>query len=315
MGLPQAFPHTALECPKPADRMLAGPDIRRRHARLCETTMNIAAHTAQIAVRWTGRTFYIAAFLGLVTFGGYILLRATGATFQNFQQWKDLVSGAGKLAATDWIAGVGIGMHYFMGAVLVLAWPILFSRRIRIRHRLLHRWTGRVYVTAGLLAGVGGLSFILAHRNGGAPHIAFAIWGGVMMLSSVLALVHARAKRFDQHRAWAIRLFAMVLGSWIFDLEYRAWEDLAGGVGIGTTKEPGRFDYAINYLFFVPNLLVAEYFIRNCHKKFDPRRALEWAGLAAAVAVGAIFIYTIAAVSATQGGKYGQHLLRLLAGG
>jgi hypothetical protein len=276
--------------------------------------MSSQAQPGQLAVRWTGRVFYLAALLGLGIFGTYILLRATGATFQNFQQWKDLVSGAQRLAPADWIASVGIGMHYFMGAVLVLAWPILFSSKIRTRHRRVHRWTGRIYVSAGLLAGVGGMSFILAHHDGGAPHIAFAIWGSVMMLSAVLAFVHARAKRFDLHRAWAIRLFAMVLGSWIFDLEYRAWEDLTSGAGMGTGQGPGWFDYAINYLFFVPNLLVAEYFIRNQHRKIDNQRALKWTGLAMAACTGVLFVYAIAATSATESGKYGKHLLGLFSG-
>lgn len=277
--------------------------------------MNIQVQPGQAAFRWTGRVFYLSTLLGLGIFGTYILLRATGATFQNFQQWKDLVTGARALAPGDWIASFGIGLHYFMGAVLVLAWPILFSSRIRLRRRVLHRWTGRVYVSAGLLAGVGGMSFILARHDGGAPHVAFAIWGSVMMLSSIMAFVHARARRFELHRAWAIRLFAMVLGSWIFDLEYRAWEDLTGGAGMGTGKGPGWFDHAINYLFFVPNLLVAEYFIRRQHQRIDRQRALKWVGLASAVVAGVIFVYAIAAVSATPSGKYGKHLLELFSGG
>jgi hypothetical protein len=261
--------------------------------------------------RWTGRVFYTASLLGLGVFGSYILLRATGVTAENFHQWKALVSGTGHIATADWIGGVGIGMHYFMGAILVLAWPILFSSRIRARHRVVHRWVGRVYLSAGLLAGVGGWSFILAHHDGGAPHIAFAIWGSIMMLSAVMAFLHARARRFDLHRAWAIRLFAMVLGSWIFDLEYRAWEDLSGGAGMGTGKAPGWFDHAINYLFFVPNLLVAEFFIRNQHRRMNRRRAFEWAGLTAAALTAIIFIYAIVVTSATATGKYGKHLLGL----
>ncbi|UWX04129.1 DUF2306 domain-containing protein [Pseudoxanthomonas sp. NC8] len=105
----------------------------------------------------------------------------------------------------------------------MLALPILFSATIRARHRAVHRWTGRIYVGAGFLAGVGGMSFILTHGAYAPPaSVAFAIWGAVLMLSAVMAYVHARARRFDLHRAWAIRLFAMVLGSWVFDLEIRA---------------------------------------------------------------------------------------------
>jgi hypothetical protein len=264
--------------------------------------------------RWIGRLFYFAALLGLGIFGTYIVLRGTGATIRNFDQWHDLVSGLPLQTAADWIANIGIGMHYLMGAVLVLAWPILFSSRIRVRHRTAHRWTGRVYVTAGFLAGIGGLSFILAHHNGGAEHIAFAIWGTVMILSSVMAYVHARAKRFDLHRAWAIRLFAMVLGSWVFDLEYRAWEDLTGGIGIGEAEVLGPADYALLYLFFIPNLLVAEYFIRNKHKRVVLPRALKWLALATLAIAGLVFVYAIAAVSATHSGKYGSHLFGLIAG-
>jgi hypothetical protein len=263
---------------------------------------------------WSGRFFYVAALLGLCAFGAYIVLRAIGATPKNFVQWNGLVTGLPMRTAADWIANVGIGMHFFMGAVLVLAWPILFSARIRARHRAVHRWTGRIYVTAGFLAGVGGLSFILAHHKGSADHIALALWGSVMMLSAVMAYVHARARRFDLHRAWAIRLFAMVLGSWLFDLEYRAWKDLAGGIGIGADNAYGPFDYALLYLFFVPNLLVAEFFIRNLHKRFTLPRALKWPALAALALVGVAFVYSIVAVTATHTGKYGKHLLDFIAG-
>jgi hypothetical protein len=264
------------------------------------------------AFRWTGRIFYFAALVGLAIFGTYILLRAFGGTFENFHQWNSLISGK-PMAASELIASAGIGMHYFMGAVLVLAWPILFSTTIRTRQPRVHRWTGRVYVTAGLLAGVGGLSFILGHRTGTWDHIAFAIWGSVMMLSSVMAYVHARARRFDLHRAWAIRLFAMVLGSWIFDLEFRAWEDLAGGVGIGKGGTRGWFDYAVAYFFFVPNLLVAEFFIRNKHKRVNWGRALKWSAFAAAAFTAVVFVYSIAATSGTETGKYGRHLVKLVA--
>ena len=135
-----------------------------------------------------------------------------------------------------------------------------------------------------------------------------------MMLSAVMAYVHARAKRFDLHRAWAIRLFAMVLGSWIFDLEFRAWEDLAGGAGIGDGRTRGWFDYVIAYFFFLPNLLVAEFFIRNKHKRMQWPRLLEWPVMAAAALTAAVFVYTIVAVSGTGTGKYGRHLLGLFTG-
>ncbi|MBO9717439.1 MAG: DUF2306 domain-containing protein [Pseudoxanthomonas sp.] len=263
---------------------------------------------------WIGRLFYFAAMAGLAAFGAYIVLRASGVTFRNFDQWHDLVAGRTLPTLSAWIANLGIGMHFVMGTILVLAWPILFSSTIRARHRTVHRWTGRVYVTAAFLAGVGGLSFILTHGAYAPPaSVAFAIWGSVMMFSAVMAYAHARARRFDLHRAWAIRLFAMVLGSWVFDLEIRAWNDLTGGLGVGKDNTFGPFDYAILYVFFVPNLLVAEFFIRNLHRRLTLPPRLRWPAVAALAAAGLVFAYAIVMVTATPGGKFGRHLLPMLA--
>lgn len=266
-------------------------------------------------LRWTGRFFYYACLVGLGVFGTYIILRGAGSTFSNFDQWHDLVAGLPMRSVSDWIANLGIGMHFVCGAVLVLAWPILLSSRIRARHRAVHRWTGRAYVTAGLLAGTGGLSFIFTRgAYAQSASIAFGIWGAVMMLSAAMAYVHARAKRFDLHRAWAIRLFAMVLGSWLFDLEIRAWKDLAGGIGFGKGNTSGPLDYAMLYLFFVPNLLVAEFFIRNKHRRLVQSGNAKWPAVVALAAVGLIFGYAIIAVTATHTGKYGKHLLQFISG-
>ena len=196
-----------------------------------------------------------------------------------------------------------------MGAVLVLAWPVLLSAWVRTHHRSVHRWTGRVYVTAGFLAGAGGLSFILTHGTySRAAGIAFGIWGVVMMTCSVMAYIHARARRFDRHRAWAIRLFATVLGSWLFDIELQVWKDVAGGVGMHADGASGPFDLAILVLFFVPNLLVAEVFIRNLHRRAVLPARLKWPAALLLAGIGLAFVQAIALLSTTPAGKVGTHL-------
>ena len=262
---------------------------------------------------WIGRFFGLATLVGLGIFGAYIALRATGATAKNFGQWQKLVAGLPMPTASDWIANLGIGLHFVMGTVLVLAWPILLSSHVRNMHRQVHRWTGRLYVSAGFLAGAGGLSFILTHGTfSRAAAIAFSLWGAVMMLSSVMAYVHARARRFDRHRAWAIRLFAMVLGSWLFDIEIQAWTDWAGGIGMNADGVSGPFDLAMLALFFVPNLLVAEFFIRNMHRRHVLSGRLKWPAVALFGTAGLVFAHAIIMASATHAGKFGKHLLPLL---
>ena len=272
----------------------------------------LTAADARVLV-WIGRLFGLATLAGLGVFGTYIALRATGATVKNFEQWRNLVAGLPMPTASDWIANLGIGLHFVMGTVLVLAWPILLSARVRSRHRKVHRWTGRIYVAAGFLAGAGGMSYIVTHGTfSRAAAIAFSFWGAVMMLSSVLAYVHARARRFDRHRAWAIRLFAMVLGSWLFDIEIQAWTDWAGGIGMNADGASGPFDLALLVLFFVPNLLVAEVFIRNMHRRLVLPGRLKWPAVAALGAVGLVFAHAVIMASATHTGKFGKHLLPIL---
>ena len=261
---------------------------------------------------WIGSFFGVATMVGLGLFGVYIALRASGATIKNFEQWQALVAGLPMRTASVWIANLGIGMHFVMGAVLVLAWPILLSARVRSRHRKVHRWTGRIYVTSGLLAVVGGMSFILTHgAYSRAASVAFSLWGAVMMLSSVMAYVHARAKRFDRHRAWAIRLFAMVLGSWLFDIEIQVWTHWTGGIGMNADGASGPFDLAITVLLFVPNLVVAELVIRKVHRRPVLQGRLKWPAMAVFGAVGLVFAHSVVMASATHAGKFGKHLLPL----
>ncbi len=272
----------------------------------------LTAADARVLV-WIGRLFGLATLAGLGVFGVYIALRATGATVKNFEQWRSLVAGLAMPTAADWIANLGIGLHFVMGTVLVLAWPILLSARVRSRHRKVHRWTGRIYVAAGFLAGAGGMSYIVTHGTfSRAGAIAFSLWGAVMMLSSVMACVHARARRFERHRAWAIRLFAMVLGSWLFDIETQAWTDWAGGIGMNADGASGPFDLALLVLFFAPNLLVAEVFIRNMHRRLVLPGRLKWPAVVALGAVGLVFAHAIVMASATHTGKFGKHLLPIV---
>jgi Predicted membrane protein (DUF2306) len=262
--------------------------------------------------RHLGTGLFFLTMAGMSLFAVYIILRATGATVQNFYQWHDLVSGAPLPTAADWIANVGFGLHLQMGIFLVLAWPLLFSARLRNRYRTVHRWVGRVYVTAALLAAGGGMSYIFAHGAYiPAASVAFALWGAVMMVCAVMTYLNARAKRFDKHRAWTIRLFAMVLGSWIFDLENTAWADLTHGLGMSEGLPSGPFDHIVLYLFFVPNLLVAEFFIRYQHQRLMLTPRTRWLAFGGLAGVALVFTFAVVVVNGTHTGKYGKHLLSL----
>lgn len=61
--------------------------------------------------------------------------------------------------------------------------------------------------------------------------------------------------------AWAIRLLAVTLGSWLYRMEYGAWF-LAIERDGHTADFRGGFDQAMAFLFYLPNLAAAELFVR-----------------------------------------------------
>jgi Predicted membrane protein (DUF2306) len=160
-------------------------------------------------------------------------------------------------------ATTGIGIHFLGGAILLLLGPLQFVPAIRERAPALHRWIGRIYATAALLTGLGGLSFIaLKGTVGGVPmNIGFAVYGALTVLAAIMTPIYAWRRQFVAHRAWAIRLFALVIGSWLFRIDYGFWQALTHRLG-HTANFDGPFDIFMAFFFFIPNLIIAEIIIK-----------------------------------------------------
>jgi hypothetical protein len=86
----------------------------------------------------------------------------------------------------------------------------------------------------------------------------------------------------EAHRAWALRLFALAIGSWLYRMDYGFWMMLADGAGHrGDFRGP--FDRVMSFFFYLPNLLVVEIFLRARRVSASPVLRLA----AATVLVGA----------------------------
>jgi hypothetical protein len=81
-------------------------------------------------------------------------------------------------------------------------------------------------VVASLLAGLGGQVLIVAKGTvGGAVKSGgFALYGGLMVICATQTYRHARARPIETHRAWALRLFALAIGSWLYRVDYGTTE-------------------------------------------------------------------------------------------
>ncbi|MEQ1783896.1 MAG: DUF2306 domain-containing protein [Hyphomonadaceae bacterium] len=215
-------------------------------------------------LRWTAIALVAVVWVSSAIFGAYIIAYYGGAIPANtLTDWNTTLPRLYEAETPG--ASAGIGMHFFAGAVLLLFGPIQLVAQVRAKAPAVHRWIGRIYALAAFLAGAGGLTFIAIKGTvGGMPMtVGFAMYGGLMVIAAVQTVRHAMARNIDVHRAWAIRLFALAIGSWLYRMCYGFWFLFAGRDNPGHTDEfSGWFDYAMDFAFFIPPLIVAEMFVR-----------------------------------------------------
>jgi hypothetical protein len=238
-----------------------------------------SANTALL--RWTSIALVITVWISTTLFGLYILAFYAGALVEgDMARWNDVLP---RLYNPDTpVATAGIGLHFAAGGVILVLGYIQLIGVIRTRYPALHRWIGRIYVTAALLAGIGGLASIAATGaiGGTVMNIGFSLYGILMVLAAVQTFRHARARRMEAHRAWALRLFALALGSWLYRMDYGFWLVLTDGLG-HTRDFRGPFDIVMAFFFYMPNLLVVEAFLRGRRREASPALKLVAAGLLA----------------------------------
>lgn len=214
------------------------------------------------ALSWSSAGLVSASWFSAAIFGVYILAFYLGAIpGQHMDRWNTTLPGLYEKG--NLMAFVAMSAHLATGGIILLLGPIQLIDGVRRRWPSLHRWLGRIYVFTAGVAGIGGLGFIVSKGTiGGAPmNAGFGLYGILMTVAALETYRHARSRRFEAHRAWAIRLFALAIGSWLYRMDYGFW--LIAGHGIGHMSNfHGPFDVVMSFFFYVPNLILAELFIR-----------------------------------------------------
>jgi len=227
-----------------------------------------------------------ALLFGLFILSFYFVALLEG----NTAQWNEILPGL--YDSTTKSATIGIGVHFAAGGIILILGCIQLIEPLRERYPALHRWLGKVYILASVLTAIGGLAFIFIKGTIGGlvMDIGFAGYGILMFWAAIETFRYARAKQFENHRAWAIRLFALAIGSWLYRMDYGFWFLFTDGLG-HTDSFDGPFDYFMSFFFYLPNLVVAELFIR--------RQQLLKSSLAKWVAVCVLYVATAFLILAT----------------
>ena len=148
-----------------------------------------------------------------------------------------------------------LDLHVAGAATALLVSPFQFLKGVRARTPKLHRWLGRVYVAGCLLGAVGG--FVLAFGSFAGP-LAGVGFGGLAIawfFTTAQGWRTAMARRFVDHRAWMIRSAALTFAAVTLRL-YLPLFPLLGVDFIDGYR-------AVSFLCWVPNLIVAELYLRG----------------------------------------------------
>ncbi|SEL39619.1 DUF2306 domain-containing protein [Parapedobacter koreensis] len=213
------------------------------------------------ALRYSSFLLVVTVWISAGLFGLYILAFYVDALYQdNMEQWNNVLPGLYSEGSATSTASMGL--HFAFGGIVLILGSIQLIKSLRKHFPAFHRWVGRIYVVSSLGAAIGGLLFIALKGTVGGlvMDIGFSLYGILTLVAAIETYRHAVAGRMDKHRAWAIRLYALAIGSWLYRIDYGFWMLLTGG--LGHENFHGLFDKVMAFFFYIPNLLVAELFIR-----------------------------------------------------
>ena len=141
-------------------------------------------------------------------------------------------------------------LHVGGGVVALAIGPWQFRASLRASRPRVHRWMGRTYVTAALAAGVGGLLLAPLSQGGPLAHLGFGTLAVLLLVTTGLAFVAIRRRRFPVHRAWMTRSYALVFTA----VTFRLWL----GLGALAALPPDQVYAVGSWTSWLIDLLVAE---------------------------------------------------------
>lgn len=215
---------------------------------------------------------YIAGQYGLTAMSG------------NMQAWNEVM--ANGLIAGDSVGNAALLAHLSMAWIVTTGGLLQLIPAIRQNFPKFHRWNGRTYMTAALLAAVSGLVMVWTREAGigdMSQSIAISIDAVLIIAFGGLAWRYARARRFDVHREWALRLFMVVSAVWFFRVGLMFWIAINGGpVGFDPKTFEGPALTVLAFAQYLLPLAILEIYLRVQKRGGDVSK-LSFAGALALV--------------------------------
>lgn len=179
------------------------------------------------------RTWFVVTAIGQTIFflyiTGYYAPPAVRGTLVDWSKYRDLIDGH---VAGDTTGNAMFGIHVALAAMLTLGGLLQLWPALRRRVPALHRWNGRLFVVAALLAAIGGLwlVWVRGSRLSNASDISITLNAVLVLTFVTLAWRAARARNFAAHQDWAMRGFVVVSGVWFLRIGIMGFGLVATGL-------------------------------------------------------------------------------------
>lgn len=153
----------------------------------------------------------------------------------------------------DEASTAGTLLHFLAGGVVLIIGALQFSAKLRSKYLQVHRMLGRVYVVGCIVGGSAGLYLAFYSTGGIVSHWGFGMLAVCWILTTAMAYRHIRAGNVRVHQDWMMRSYALTLAAVTLRI-YLPISQISG--------YPFEEAYqAIAWLCWVPNLIIAEWFI------------------------------------------------------
>lgn len=249
-------------------------------------------HKAGSALRGAAALWLTVTIVGQILFAFYVADFYGRTAVQG--QWKawNAVLVAGHIQG-DTVGNAVLATHLLCAVLVMLSGATQLIPAVRRFCPRFHRWNGRFFLLSSAIASVGGVYMIWTRQIAGDPftgRLGMSIDALLILGFAVLALRDARARRFDAHRRWALRLFLAVSGVWFFRVGLMFWLAVnQGPVGFDPDSFTGPFLTFLNFAEYLLPLAVLELYFR-AELGRSPSGKLAMAGgltlLTAAMAIG-----------------------------
>jgi len=253
-----------------------------------------AARHADRLLRGAATSWFVVAVLGQLIFALYVLgFYGRAAWRGDWARWNQVLP-HGHVAG-DPYGNLVLSMHLLFAVLIMLSGALQLIPAIRRRWPGMHRWNGRVYLVLAVTMSLGGLVMVATRRTVGdlPQHVAIVINALLILVCAAMAWRHARARRFDAHRRWALSLFLVVSGVWFFRIGLMLWIVAnRGPAGFDPDRFTGPFLSVLAFAQYLVPLAMLQLYL------YVRANAAQAGRIAMAACLGVLTLMTAAGIAA-----------------